>query len=76
VPLASARALNPGLLILVLLGAGRRLFEVLPLPITLEIIRAIGTPEATHIPARKDPKGLAEPCQGACQNNCGYVGWR
>jgi hypothetical protein len=33
----------------VLLGADRRLFEVLPSPIALEIIRAIDTPEATHI---------------------------
>jgi dihydrofolate reductase len=33
----------------VLLGRGRRLFEVLPSPIELEIIRVIDTPQATHI---------------------------
>jgi dihydrofolate reductase len=33
----------------VLFGAGRRLFEVLPSRIELEIIRVIDTPEATHI---------------------------
>lgn len=33
----------------VLLGGGRRLFDVLPSPIELEIIRVIDTPEATHI---------------------------
>ncbi|WP_433005576.1 dihydrofolate reductase family protein [Kribbella sp. CA-294648] len=33
----------------VLLGQGRRLFDVLPSLIELEIIRVIGTPEATHI---------------------------
>ena len=33
----------------VLLGAGRRLFEVLPTRVELEIVRVIDTPEATHI---------------------------
>ena len=33
----------------VLLGAGRRLFEVLPSRIELEIVRVIDTPQATHI---------------------------
>jgi dihydrofolate reductase len=33
----------------VLLGSGRRLFEVLPERVELEIIRVIDTPEATHI---------------------------
>ena len=33
----------------VLLGAGRRLFEVLPSRVELEIVRVIDTPEATHI---------------------------
>jgi dihydrofolate reductase len=50
------RALEAGVLdevqihqIPVLLGAGRRLFDVLPSQIELEIIRVIDTPEATHI---------------------------
>ena len=50
------RALEAGVLdelqihqIPVLLGAGRRLFEVLPSRVELEIIRVIDTPEATHI---------------------------
>lgn len=33
----------------VLLGGGRRLFEELPAPVELEIVRVIDTPEATHI---------------------------
>jgi dihydrofolate reductase len=33
----------------VLFGAGRRLFGVLPSRIELEVVRAIDTPEATHI---------------------------
>jgi hypothetical protein len=33
----------------VLLGRGRRLFDVLPSRIELEIVRVIDTPEATHI---------------------------
>ena len=33
----------------VLFGDGRRLFEVLPSRIELEIVRVIDTPEATHI---------------------------
>ena len=33
----------------VLLGGGRRLFDVLPSEIELEIVRVIDTPEATHI---------------------------
>lgn len=50
------RALEAGVLdelqihqIPVLFGGGRRLFEVLPSRIELEIIRVIDTPEATHI---------------------------
>ena len=33
----------------VLLGGGRRLFEVLPSHVELQIVRVIDTPEATHI---------------------------
>jgi dihydrofolate reductase len=36
-------------LIPVLLGGGRRLFDVLPAHVELEIVRVIDTPEATHI---------------------------
>lgn len=36
-------------LIPVLLGRGRRLFDVLPAEIELELVRVIDTPEATHI---------------------------
>jgi dihydrofolate reductase len=36
-------------LIPVLFGGGRRLFELLPSRIELEIVRVIDTPEATHI---------------------------
>jgi dihydrofolate reductase len=50
------RALEAGVLdelqihqIPVLLGSGRRLFEVLPSNVELEIVRVIDTPEATHI---------------------------
>jgi len=50
------RALEAGVLdevqisqIPVLFGGGRRLFEVLPSRVELEIIRVIDTPEATHI---------------------------
>ena len=50
------RALEAGVLddfqihqIPVLFGAGRRLFEVLPSPVELEVVRVIDTPEATHI---------------------------
>jgi dihydrofolate reductase len=50
------RALEAGVLdelqihqIPVLLGAGRRLFDVLPSRIELEIVRVIDTPAATHI---------------------------
>ena len=50
------RALEAGVLdelqihqIPVLLGAGRRLFDVLPSRIELEIVRVIDTPQATHI---------------------------
>ena len=50
------RALEAGVLdevqihqIPVLLGEGRRLFDVLPSLIELEIVRVIDTPEATHI---------------------------
>ena len=50
------RALEAGVLdemqihqIPVLLGGGRRLFEVLPSRVELEIVRVIDTPEATHI---------------------------
>jgi dihydrofolate reductase len=50
------RALEAGVLdelvihqIPVLFGGGRRMFEVLPSRIELEIVRVIDTPEATHI---------------------------
>jgi dihydrofolate reductase len=50
------RALGAGVLdelqihqIPVLLGRGRRLFDVLPSRVELEIVRVIATPEATHI---------------------------
>jgi dihydrofolate reductase len=50
------RALDAGVLdelqihqIPVLFGGGRRLFEVLPSRVELEIVRVIDTPEATHI---------------------------
>jgi len=50
------RALEAGVLdellisrVPVLLGAGRRLFDVLPSRVELEIVRVIDTPEATHI---------------------------
>jgi dihydrofolate reductase len=50
------RALEAGVLdevqlhiVPVLLGQGRRLFDVLPGSIELEIVRVIDTPEATHI---------------------------
>jgi dihydrofolate reductase len=50
------RALEAGMLdelqihqIPVLFGGGRRLFEVLPSRVELEIVRVIATPEATHI---------------------------
>jgi dihydrofolate reductase len=33
----------------VLLGGGRRLFEVLPSRVELEAVRVIDTPQATHI---------------------------
>jgi dihydrofolate reductase len=33
----------------VLLGEGRRLFDVLPAAVELEVVRVIDTPEATHI---------------------------
>ena len=33
----------------VLFGGGRRLFEVLPSRVELEIVRVLDTPEATHI---------------------------
>jgi len=50
------RALEAGVLdelqihqVPVLFGAGRRLFEVLPSRVELEIVRVIDTPQATHI---------------------------
>jgi dihydrofolate reductase len=50
------RALEAGVLdevqiyqVPVLLGAGRRLFDVLPAQVELEIVRVIDTPDATHI---------------------------
>jgi hypothetical protein len=33
----------------VLFGGGRRLFELLPTRIELEVVRVIDTPQATHI---------------------------
>jgi len=54
--LTAQRALEAGLLdellishIPVLFGGGRRLFEVLPSRVELEIVRVIDTPDATHI---------------------------
>ena len=38
-----------------LVGGGRRLFEVLPSRVELEIIRVIDTPEAAHIRYRVSP---------------------
>jgi len=56
------RALDAGVLdelqihqIPVLFGAGRRLFEVLPSRVELEIVRVIDTPQATHIRYRVRP---------------------
>jgi dihydrofolate reductase len=56
------RALEAGVLdemqihqIPVLFGAGRRLFELLPSRLELEIVRVIDTPEATHIRYRVRP---------------------
>jgi dihydrofolate reductase len=56
------RALEAGVLdemqihqIPVLFGGGRRLFEVLPTRLELEIVRVIDTPEATHIRYRVRP---------------------
>ena len=44
----------------VLFGGGRRLFEVLPSRVELEIVRVIDTPEATHIRYRvRRPAGTA-----------------
>jgi dihydrofolate reductase len=50
------RALEAGVLdelqihqIPVLLGGGRRLFDMLPSSVELEIVRVIDTPQATHI---------------------------
>jgi hypothetical protein len=33
----------------VLFGAGRRLFDVLPERVELEVVRVIDTPDATHV---------------------------
>jgi dihydrofolate reductase len=50
------RALEAGVLdelqihlVPVLLGAGRRLFDLLPSRVELEVVRVIDTPAATHI---------------------------
>jgi dihydrofolate reductase len=50
------RALEAGVLdeiqvhlVPVLLGAGRRLFDVLPAQVELEVMRVIDTPDATHV---------------------------
>ena len=50
------RALEAGVLdemrihqIPVLLGAGRRLFDVLPARVELDVVRVLDSPEATHI---------------------------
>ena len=50
------RALEAGVLdelqihqIPVLLGHGLRMFDVLPSPVELDVVRVIDTPEATHI---------------------------
>jgi hypothetical protein len=39
----------------VLFGRGRRLFDVLPARVELEIARVVDTPEATHIRYRIRP---------------------
>jgi hypothetical protein len=39
----------------VLFGGGRRLFDLLPSRVELEIVRVIDTPEATHIRYRVRP---------------------
>ena len=56
------RALEAGVLdeiqvhqVPVLLGGGRRMFDVLPAEIELDIVRVIDTPEATHIRYRVRP---------------------
>jgi dihydrofolate reductase len=53
---AAQQALDAGVLdeiqihqVPVLFGRGRRLFDVLPSRVELEIVRVIDTPEATHI---------------------------
>src|SRR2546423_3625333 len=57
------RALEAGVLdelqihqIPVLFGRGRRLFEMLPSRVELEIVRVVDTPEATHIRYRVRPQ--------------------
>jgi dihydrofolate reductase len=54
--MAQAKALEAGVLdeiqihqIPVLFGSGRRLFDVLPARIELDIVRVLDTPDATHI---------------------------
>lgn len=42
-------------LVPVLLGAGRRLFDLLPSNVELEVVRVINTPEATHVRYRVRP---------------------
>ena len=81
------RALEAGVLdelqtslIPVLFGGGRRLFEVLPTRIELEIVRVIDTPEATHIryrvldssrltpSIRREAHRLSQRCAGVQQD--------
>jgi dihydrofolate reductase len=45
-------------LIPVLFGSGRRLFEMLPARVELEVERVIDTPHATHIRYRVTPSGV------------------
>ncbi len=62
------RALEAGVLdelqihlIPVLFGSGRRLFDVLPFRVELEIARVIDTPEATHLRYRVHTRGAVQP---------------
>jgi dihydrofolate reductase len=68
------RALEAGVLdevqihlIPVLLGRGRRLFDVLPSEIELEIVQVIDTPEATHLRyrVRRGPSAGRSPTESA-----------
>lgn len=54
----------------VLFGHGRRLFDVLPSRVELEIVRVIDTPEATHIRYRVR-HGAVGPFAGITQTHDG-----